>query len=124
MTAMGTIGGLYEGERGPAQDTGRGDMIVVPKYPIGTDPKAMDRLIEDEIAKRGYIPDPQRHRGQVQAKDRGKIFNRALLKAVKPPEAKEVEAAMTTENGDTLEIVGDNEVPEILNEDRRGRGDE
>ncbi len=41
-----------------AQDTGRGDIIVQPKYPIGTDPKVMERLIEDEIERRGYVPGP------------------------------------------------------------------
>ncbi len=52
-------------------------------------------------------------------------MNDALLKAVGHPEAtKEVKAAMTTDDGDTLEIVADGEVPEILDEDRRGRGDE
>ncbi len=58
-------------------------------------------------------------------RDRGHILNDALLKAVGHPEAtKEVKAAMTTDDGDTLEIVADGEVPEILDEDRRGRGDE
>ncbi len=28
-----------------AQDTGRGDLIVQTKYPIGTDPQVMDRLL-------------------------------------------------------------------------------
>ncbi len=39
----------------------------------------------------------------------------------------EVQDALCTDDGDILEIVeivGDGEVPEILNEDRRGRGDE
>jgi hypothetical protein len=62
---------------------------VQPKYPIGTDPDAMERLIQDEIEARGYIPDPRRHRGQVQARDRGKIFNDALLKTVGHKDAPE-----------------------------------
>ncbi len=104
-----------------AQDTGRGDIIVQPKYPIGTDPQAMDRLIEDEIARRGLIPGRSTARPQ---RDRGKIFNDALLKAVghkdTPPEVK---AAMKTEDGDELEIV-EEPLPEILDPDRKGQEDE
>ncbi len=53
-----------------------GGLVVEPKYPIGTDPKVMDRLIEDEIARRGYVPG--RRQDQVQTRDRGAIFNKAL----------------------------------------------
>jgi hypothetical protein len=78
-----------------AQDTGRGDIIVQPKYPIGTDPHAMDRLIEDEIARRGLVQGRRPNQGQ--AKDRGKIFNDALLKAVGHKEApQEVKDALRT----------------------------
>ncbi len=102
------------GEDGP--DGGNNQLIVQPKYPIGTDPKAIRRLLDLEADRREAPAKPPR--------DRGKIFNQVLLKAVKPPETKEVKAAMTTEDGDTLEIGGDGEVPEIVNEDRRGRRDE
>ncbi len=48
-------------------------------------------------------------------KDRGRILNGALLKAVRPTEAKApVAPTLTTEDGDELEVVGDGEVPEIL----------
>ncbi len=104
-----------------AQDTGRGDLIVQPKYPIGTDPKAMDQLIEDEIARRGLIPGRSTARPQ---RDRGKIFNDALLKAVGHKDAPpEVKAAMKTEDGDELEIV-EEPLPEILDPDRKGQEDE
>ncbi len=53
-------------------------------------------------------------------KDRGRIFNDALLKAVGHKEAPaEVKAAMKTEDGDDLEIV-DEQLPEQLDPDRQG----
>jgi hypothetical protein len=103
-----------------ATDTGRGDIQVVPKYPIGTDPKAMDRLILDEIERRGYVPG--RQGPQAPQKDRGKIFNDALLRAVgkKPRELpKDVQAELTTEDGVPLDIV-EEELPRPYDPERQG----
>jgi hypothetical protein len=99
-----------------AQDTGRGDFIVQPKYPIGTDPHAMDRLIEDEIARRGYVPSPQsRHEQGMRApRDRAAIFNKTLLKDVKHPEV-----TLRTKDGDELEIV-EEPLPEQFDPGRPG----
>jgi hypothetical protein len=83
----------------------------------------MDRLIEDEIARRGYVPGRQ---GATQpAKDRGKIFNDALLRAVgKAPKElpADVQAELTTEDGVPLDIVED-ELPRPYDPDRRGADD-
>ncbi len=96
-----------------AQDTGRGDLIVQPKSPIGTDPDAMERYVEEEIERRGLVPG--RRPGQAPVRDRGAIFNRALLKAVAHPEAtEEVKAALRTDDGDQLEVV-EEQLPEIFN---------
>jgi hypothetical protein len=61
----------------------------------------MDRLIEDEIERRGYVPG--RQGPQAPQKDRGKIFNDALLHAVGRKEPRElpkdVQAELTTEDG-------------------------
>ncbi len=65
----------------------------------------------------------QRQVAQEQKRDRGKIFNDALLTAVgrKPREMpQEVKDAMVTEDGEPLEIVQENEVPEMLDPDRKG----
>ncbi len=116
-----TAGGKIQKNDNQAQDTGRGDLIVQPKYPIGTDPKAMDQLIEDEIARRGLVAARQT---KTPEGDRAKIFNDALLKAVghkdTPPEVK---AAMKTEDGDELEIV-EEPLPKILDPHRKGQEDE
>jgi hypothetical protein len=48
-----------------AADTGRGDIQIIPKYPIGTDPKVMERLIKDEIERR-YGPEVA---AQLRARD-------------------------------------------------------
>ncbi len=108
------------GEDGP--DGGNNQLIVQPKYPIGTDPLVM-RKLEAEVLERAGVQPP----GAPPKRDRGRIFNDALLQAVgrkDKVQPKEVKDALTTEDGDTPEIVVDGEVPEILNEDRRGRGDE
>ncbi len=53
-------------------------------------------------------------------RDRGKIFNDALLKAVGHKEAPaEVKAAMKTEDGDELEIV-EEPLPEQFDPERKG----
>ncbi len=69
----------------------------------------MDRLIEDEIERRGYVPGPQsRHQQGMRApRDRTAIFNKALLKAVKHPEV-----TLWTEDGDELQLVGDEMSPD------------
>jgi hypothetical protein len=53
-------------------------------------------------------------------RDRGTIFNDALLHAVGHKEAPpEVKAALTTDEGNTLEIV-EEPLPEILDPEREG----
>ncbi len=85
---------------------------------IGTH-AAMDRLIEDEIERRGYVPGPQsRHQQGMRApRDRTAIFNKALLKAVK-----HAEVTLRTEDGTELEIV-DEQLPQILDPDRQGESE-
>ncbi len=90
--------------------------MVQPKYPIGTDPEAMDRLIEHEIERRfgqGRRPEAP------QARDRGKIFNDKLMRAMGRPlpgqaPARATKVTLTNEDGDVLEEVKDGEMPEIL----------
>jgi hypothetical protein len=79
----------------------------------------MDRLIEDEIARRGYVPGPgsRQQQGVRPARDRAAIFNKALLKAVKHPEV-----TLRTEDGVELEIV-DEQLPEQHDPDRQGESE-
>ncbi len=86
-----------------SQEIVRGQLIVQPKYPIGTDPLAMRRLEADILARAGVQPP-----GAPPKRNRGRIFNDALLQAVggkDKVQPKEVKDALTTAEGDTLEIV-------------------
>jgi hypothetical protein len=77
----------------------------------------MERLIQDEIERRGYVPGPGSRQNQqaARSRDRAKIFNGALMRAVRGPAKKEprpeVKRALTTEDGVELEIV-DEQLPE------------
>jgi hypothetical protein len=113
-----------------AQDTGRGDLIFQAKFPLGTDPDAMDRWFEEEAIRRRLIKGGQpRLQAQRPQKDRGKIFNEALLRAVghkdapKKPVPQEVLDAMTDEDGNPLEVV-EHELPKIYEPDQQLREDE
>ncbi len=103
-----------------AQDTGRGDLIFHTKFPLGTDPDALERWFEDEAIRRGLIKGDGLRRqdlAQPQKPHPGKIFNRALLRAVGHKETPpEVKAALQTEDGDELQLVGD-EMPPDPNEE-------
>ncbi len=111
-----------------APDTGRGGLIFHTKFPLGTDPDAMDRWFEEEAIRRGLIKGGQpRLQAQAPQKDRGKIFNQALLRAVgkapqkaRPPEVVE---ALTDEEGNELEVV-EHELPKIYEPDQQLRDDE
>ncbi len=59
--------------RQQAQDTGRGGLIVQPKFPIGTDEDALERWFEEEAVRRGLIQG-RRQVGPA-PKDRGRILN-------------------------------------------------
>ncbi len=97
-----------------AQDTGRGNLIFQIKFPLGTDPDAMERWFEDEAIRRGLIKGGRPGlQAQAPTKDRGKIFNDALLRAVGHKETPpEVKAALQTEDGDELQLVGDEMPPD------------
>ncbi len=97
-----------------APDTGRGDLIMQIKFPLGTDPDAMDRWFEEEAIRRGLIKGGRPGlQAQAPTKDRGKIFNDALLRAVGHKETPpEVKAALQTEDGDELQLVGDEMQPD------------
>ncbi len=113
-----------------APDTGRGDLIFHTKFPLGTDPDALERWFEEEAIRRGLIKGGQpRLQAQAPTKDRGKIFNEALLRAVghkdapKRPVPQEVLDAMTDEDGNPLEVV-EHELPKIYEPDQQLREDE
>ncbi len=77
-----------------------------------------------QIARRGYVPGPNSPmRQQGPAKDRAKIFNDALLRAVGRKEPRElpkdVQAELSTEDGVPLDIVED-ELPRPYDPDRQG----
>ncbi len=83
-----------------------------PKFPIGTDEDALEAWFEDEAVRRGLIRG-QRRQLQPEKPHPGKIFNDALLRAVKHKEAPpEVKAALQTEDGDELQLVGDEMPPD------------
>ncbi len=97
-----------------APDTGRGNLIFHTKFPLGTDPDAMEAWFEEEAIRRGLIKGGRPGlQAQAPTKDRGKIFNDALLRAVGHKETPpEVKAALQTEDGDELQLVGDEMPPD------------
>ncbi len=78
----------------------------------------MEAWFEEEAIRRGLIKggQPRGLRGlqaQTPTKDRGKIFNDALLRAAGHKETPpEVKAALQTEDGDELQLVGDEMPPD------------
>ncbi len=106
-----------------APDTGRGGLIFHTKFPLGTDPDALERWFEDEAIRRGLIKGERRQLPQAQQKDRGKIFNDALLRAVghndakRQPPPKEVVDALKDDEGNELEVV-EQELPKIYEPDQ------
>jgi hypothetical protein len=63
-------------------------LVVQPKYPIGTDPDAMERLIQDEIQRRGLVPGRQVTRQDLQRRRaaRGRPQGRAAGDQGRPPD--------------------------------------
>ncbi len=118
-----------------APDGGNNQLIVQPKYPIGTDPKVMDRLLR-------VAADPKASKQLLAIIDRLGLDSGDQARQPQPPQKRNPQKALATaiasmsqatkqpapvlrtEDGDTLEIVGDNEMPEIYDETRRARDDE
>ncbi len=117
-----------------AQDTGRGSLIVQTKYPIGTDPKVMDRLLriaadpkQSErllavIDRLGLDSGDQARQPQLQKRNPQKALTTAIARISQA--TKQPAPVLTTEDGEPLEVVGDNEMPAIYDETRRARDDE
>ncbi len=82
--------------------------------PPGTDPLKGQRQREREAdLEEARTSQPMADAPAKSPRDRGKIFNEALLKAVGHKDVpREVKEALTTEDGDELQLVGDEMPPD------------
>jgi hypothetical protein len=105
-----------------APDTGRGDLIFHTKFPLGTDPDALERWFEEEAIRRGLIKGAQtRLQAQAPKEHPGSVLNRALVAikgGKKAPVPQDVLDAMTDEDGNPLEVV-EHELPKIYEPDQQ-----
>ncbi len=109
-----------------AQDTGRGDLILQPKFPIGTDEEALERWFDEECVRRGLVQGQRRPQAAPPKPHPGSVLNRAMLaikEGKKAPVPKDVQDALVNEDGEPLEIV-ENELPKIYEPDQQLREDE
>ncbi len=80
-----------------APDTGRGDLIVQPKFPIGTDEEALEAWFEEEVVRRGLVQGRRPTQAAPQRPHPGSVLNWAMLAikdGKKAPVPKEVAYAI------------------------------